>query len=131
VILDGAHNPAGARALVSTWRSEYGDAKATLILGMMRDKDVASVIAVLAPIAARIFAVAVENPRALPAAELAVAVDRTAPGVVVQDFASLSAALQHAHLHEERILVAGSLFLVGAALVELGLAKAEGEQSSQ
>ena len=131
VVLDGAHNPAGARALLTTWQREYGADKATLILGMMRDKDISSVIAILQPLAARIFTVAVENARALPAQELAAAVDRTAPGAVVQDFASLSAALRQAHLHAERILVAGSLFLVGAALVELGLAKPEGEQSLQ
>jgi len=131
VILDGAHNPAAARTLVNTYQGEFGTSKATLIIGIMRDKDVREVIHALMPIAARVFTVAIDNPRALSAANLAEVVRSLSPSVAVQEFPSLSVALKAAKRERERILIAGSLFLVGAALVELGLATPEGERSVQ
>ena len=131
IVLDGAHNPAGADALVNTWRAEYGSSRATIILGMMRDKDVSAVVSKLAPIAARVFTVAVDNARAFPPHELADELRRAAPGLPVMDFSSLPFALKAALRKKERILIAGSLFVVGAALVELGLAHEAGERSNQ
>jgi dihydrofolate synthase/folylpolyglutamate synthase len=131
VILDGAHNPAGAQALVNTWRASFGSDRATIILGMMRDKDFRGVIRTLLPVAARVFTVAVDNPRAMSSEDLAKEIRSLAPELPVRDFSSLAVALHTARREAERILIAGSLFLVGAALVELGLAQAEGERSDQ
>jgi dihydrofolate synthase/folylpolyglutamate synthase len=39
LILDGAHNPAAAAALVATWREEFGEEKAALIFGSMQDQE--------------------------------------------------------------------------------------------
>ena len=42
IVIDGAHNPAGARVLVRTWREVFGEEKATLIFGVLADKDAAA-----------------------------------------------------------------------------------------
>ena len=38
-MIDGAHNPHAAAQLAATWREEFHDEKATLILGILADKD--------------------------------------------------------------------------------------------
>ena len=131
IVLDGAHNPAAAQRLAQTWREEFGDERATLVLGAMRDKDVRGVCAALAPIAARVFAVRVNNPRSCSAEELGVTVRVVAPNVECAEFPQLVPALAAAEKHAERVLIAGSLFLVGEALVALGLTDAKPEVSAQ
>ena len=131
IVLDGAHNPAAAQRLALTWREEFGDARATLVLGVMRDKDVRGVCAALAPIAARVFAVHVDNARSCSAEELAETVRAVAPDVECAAFPQLSPALTAAERHPERVLIAGSLFLVGEAFVALRLADATPEVSAQ
>lgn len=131
IVLDGAHNPAAAATLVNTWREVFGEQKATLILGVMSDKDVAGVCAALAPIAARVLAVHVDNPRSCKAGTLADIAAKAMPAAPARSMPSLSAAIAEAKTHAEPILIAGSLFLVGEALVALGLAEGEGERSVQ
>jgi dihydrofolate synthase / folylpolyglutamate synthase len=131
IVIDGAHNPPAAEQLVETWRGEFGDEKVVLILGMLSDKDVAGVVAALAPIAARVVCVPVRSPRALPADDLARVVRETAPGLPVTAAETFGAALDSAQAAGERILIAGSLFLVGQALVHLGLAEGAQEWSAQ
>ncbi len=131
IVLDGAHNPAAAAALARTWREVFGERKATLILGVMRDKDVRGVCAALAPIAARVLAVRVDNARSCTAEELAAIASAAIAGASIEPAACLGAALTVAEAHPEPILIAGSLFLVGEALVALGLAGSEAERSEQ
>src|SRR5205807_3848570 len=50
-IIDGAHNPAAAQILVETWRENFGDQRATLILAVLSDKDLRGICEALAPIA--------------------------------------------------------------------------------
>ncbi len=50
IIIDGAHNPAAARVLAQTWREIFGDQRASLILGILSDKDLPGICAALAPI---------------------------------------------------------------------------------
>ena len=130
-ILDGAHNPAAATQLAITWREVFAYSRPTLILGVMRDKDVRGVCAALAPIAARVFAVTVKNPRSCAGSELAQAMSEVAPTLEVRAFSNLREALAAAEPHGGIVLIAGSLFLVGEALVALGLAEADLESSAQ
>ena len=130
VLLDGAHNPAGAAVLARALEdlrpmlTGGGDhaaepAPLTLILASMSDKDVAGVLAALAssPAArsARVICTEVDVPRALPAARLARGWASVAhgsqPAVVVPVAAALERALAEA---PGPIVVAGSLYLVGA-----------------
>ena len=124
LILDGAHNPHAAQQLAQTWREEFPGEKATLLLGVLADKDVPGVIAPLLPLAARVLCLPVNNPRALPPAALA-----TLTGGTACD--SLATALALARQHPERILLCGSLFLIGQALTHLHLLPGEQEPSTQ
>ena len=71
LVLDGAHNPAAARRLAETWREVFRrHAQATLVLGVLADKDAAAICAALAPVAARFIPVTMQNPRSLSAEQL-------------------------------------------------------------
>ncbi|AMY12574.1 Folylpolyglutamate synthase [Luteitalea pratensis] len=113
LVLDGAHNPAGAEAL-ARWLREAGFWPMTLVTACMRDKDVEGLLSPLLPLATRIVATAVDFPRALPATDLAATIRALAPGLPVQVAPSPAAAMAAASEHRARAVVAGSLLLVGA-----------------
>ena len=69
-IIDGAHNPAGARILAETWRENFGDQQATIVLAVLKEKDVAGICASLGPIARRWLLPWIRSERALAPAEL-------------------------------------------------------------
>jgi dihydrofolate synthase/folylpolyglutamate synthase len=129
-IVDGAHNPAAARRLAQTWREVYGDKRASLILGVLRDKDVLGICEALLPIAGRILTVPVGNPRSATPQEIARFIGQVAPrqeSIAVRD---LPAAIRIAQSMERRTLITGSLFLAGEALAFFGAQPAP-EQSAQ
>lgn len=68
---DGGHNPQGVAAAVSSYRMHHPDTSATILMGVMADKDYAEEIKTLLPIAHRFVTVRPDNPRALSAQELA------------------------------------------------------------
>ena len=131
IVIDGAHNPPAAAQLASAWREEFRDEKATLILGVLADKDASGVIAALLPITTRIICAPVRSPRALSPANLAAMTRTLSPATPVSIAGTLDAALADARTDGARILLAGSLFLAGEALVRLGLAEGEHEWSAQ
>ncbi|MHB8633889.1 MAG: bifunctional folylpolyglutamate synthase/dihydrofolate synthase [Thermoplasmatota archaeon] len=110
VLVDGAHNPAAARAL-GAHLAETGWQGVDLVAGFCADKAWQACLEAWRPAVARLWAVPVRNPRSLDAATLARASPwpaRTRP-----DVAAALAAAQGAGAR--RILVAGSLFLAGEA----------------
>ena len=112
ILLDAAHNPSGAQALASYLKTIGWDA-VTLVFGAMRDKDVEGMLAEIAPLCRTIVFTTPETPRAMPAAELASrAAMLSAPQelIVVPD---PGAALARVAAPGARVVVAGSLFLVG------------------
>jgi dihydrofolate synthase/folylpolyglutamate synthase len=134
VLLDGAHNPAGAAALAGALDDlrpflaggeERPPAPLVLVWASMADKDVGAVIAAVAtsPSLARatVVCTALDLPRALPAADLAAAwAAAGVPGLVVLAAADPGAALDLAlGLPGGPVVVAGSLYLVGAARARL------------
>lgn len=130
-VLDGAHNPAAARQLAATWREQFGDAPSTLILGVMRDKDHRGVAEALVPLATRVLTVQVNNARTCLAEELAAEIRTLDPTKTCVACANIQEALQQLDPAEGRVLIAGSLFLVGEALVALGVMPGKGESSNQ
>lgn len=110
-VIDGAHNAHSAAALVSTWREAFGDARATLVFGALRDKNHAEMLDLLAPIVSRFFFVPVASERA--ESPEAFAAPEGVPSVLC---GSLLEALARARDFPESVLVAGSLFLAGEAL---------------
>lgn len=120
VLVDGAHNPPAARALAAALAAEGVSPRSlTLIAGFCGDKDVDEVLRILAPFVSRGIAVATNNPRSLPAADVADRMSRCGMTAVAAD--SLAQALSSAGADPSgETLVCGSLFLAGEALVALG-----------
>jgi dihydrofolate synthase/folylpolyglutamate synthase len=118
VILDGAHNPAGAAAAAATLDEEFSTATArVLVFGIFQGKDPEEMLRALGAEKAKLV-VAVEPPwpRALPAAEIIEAADRMGvPAVAAADVAAALRKASEATEPDDLILVTGSLYLVGAA----------------
>ncbi|HZB24585.1 MAG TPA: cyanophycin synthetase [Vicinamibacterales bacterium] len=113
VLLDAAHNPAGARAL-ATSLLDMGWQDAALILGCVRDKDVPAILAELLPqTTGAIICTEPHTPRALGATELARLARHSAPARQIDHDADPARALHRACAVHPRVVVAGSIFLVG------------------
>ncbi|MEY2577559.1 MAG: dihydrofolate synthase / folylpolyglutamate synthase [Verrucomicrobiota bacterium] len=124
-IIDGAHNPAGAKVLTQTWREQFNDERATIILAVLREKDVEGICRGLAQIAARFILPPIRSERALPPNELIPHLSTITPSLPSASPArtsitpSFSDALQLARANPERILITGSLHFAGEALATL------------
>lgn len=128
ILLDGAHNAAGARALKETLRKNFEGRKITLILGVLEDKDWRQVCNELAPLAERILVVPVDSDRTASTGELAAACAAINPNAQTSEYRSVQDAL-NASADDDLTVVSGSLYLVGEALEHLnaisGIAKTE------
>jgi dihydrofolate synthase/folylpolyglutamate synthase len=118
-IIDGAHNPAGAEVLAQTWREQFPDERATIILGVLREKDVAGICRALAPIAQRFILPSLRTERAIPPNELIPLLSAITPSLHYSITPSFPAALDSARATSERILITGSLHFAGEALATL------------
>ncbi len=120
IVLDVAHNPAGAWALRSTL-SEYAAARPlTFVFGAMRDKAIAEMAEILFPLAARVIATRAHNPRSASPQDISQAASRAAADLEIAD--SVPAALARARAltpKDGMIVVTGSIYLVGEVLAEL------------
>jgi dihydrofolate synthase / folylpolyglutamate synthase len=115
-VLDGAHNEAAANRLALTWREVFGAARATIILGILKDKDMPAICRALLPIAAGFIIVPVRSHRSSDPGEIRQilhTLDPAMPCGIASDFAR---ALEIAKPAGNRILITGSLFLAGEAL---------------
>ena len=113
VLLDAAHNPAGARALAS-YLQEIGWADVTLLFGAMRDKDAGRMLGPLVRHVSRVVCTTAPTPRAASAGELAtIARGVMPPEVAIDAVADPRAALERAAASGTRIVAAGSIFLIG------------------
>ncbi len=116
VMLDGAHNPAGAQALAGEIKKRWGNHSVTLIFGALADKDVPGMLRILKQAAAEIFLVKVDSERAAKTGDIRSHIPRA------QMFTSLPDALKVADSKKRPVVIAGSLFLAGEALGLLGCA---------
>lgn len=120
-VLDVAHNPAAAEALMQTISVVAQDGVKVTILGMLDDKDVAGVVRPLAALTEHWIAVTVESPRAIDAHALARQVADVS-GKTCETASSMCQAIARARElanQDEHVLVTGSFYTVGAALVIL------------
>ena len=129
ILLDGAHNVAGAEVLAAALKQSFPSDKFTLVFGILRDKDWTAMCKILAPLAATILLVPVQSERSASPEELGEICRRVNPAAKVQEYPSLSAALPHA-AKDPFVVIAGSLYLIGEAmeLLQLSPAKFEGER---
>jgi len=115
VLLDGAHNPAGARAL-RAYLDEFWRAPITLVFGAMNDKDIDRMAAVLFDAAQTIVLTRVRDSRAADSARLGAAALRSSRNVIFAE--TVRQALSWARSvtpPDGLVCVAGSLHLVGEA----------------
>jgi dihydrofolate synthase / folylpolyglutamate synthase len=120
-VLDGAHNPDAARALVHAFRELYGERPVGLVLGVLEDKDAASMLAALLPICERAWFTAPPSSRALsPSALQSLARQLGFDAVVCesQPAQALAAAQRWARERsaDAAVLATGSVYLAGELL---------------
>jgi dihydrofolate synthase / folylpolyglutamate synthase len=109
IILDGAHNPAGTRALVEYIRQFYSGRRIWLVYGVMRDKNVGEMASMLFPLADRLILTAPDNSRAMPPENI------PAPGAAITHKVTDALAIARQSAPDDVVFITGSLFVVGEA----------------
>lgn len=115
VLLDAAHNPAGAAALATYLTREFPE-PLPFVFGAMRDKDAGEMLKILLPMASGIVMTEPGNSRARPAGELAALARTLAPACRIDVEPRPMAALERAWTHGPLVFAAGSIFLIGDLL---------------
>lgn len=113
-ILDGAHNEDAAKKLAESIRFYFTNKRIVYIIGILKDKEYEKIIAETYAYADQIITVTPDNPRALPAIELAKVVQEYHPHVTAAG--SLEEAVEMAYLlakREDVIISFGSLSYLG------------------
>ncbi|HZE24485.1 MAG TPA: folylpolyglutamate synthase/dihydrofolate synthase family protein [Blattabacteriaceae bacterium] len=117
VVLDVAHNPAGAWALRSALSTFYEGRPLTFIFGAMRDKAIAEIADIIFPLADRVIATHAENPRAASPRQIAEVGAHTQTEILQAK--SVPEALERACALAGNggvIVITGSIYIVGEAL---------------
>ena len=115
VLLDGAHNPAAAAVLAGEVRGFLGHRKVRLLFGSMADKDWRPMLAALCAVAREVVLTRTPTARGAAPEALAAAVPAGLPVTVEPDpAAALTRLMKDQRRRDAPILVAGSLYLVGA-----------------
>jgi dihydrofolate synthase/folylpolyglutamate synthase len=117
IILDGAHNPAGARTLADYIQRFYSGRHVVLIYGAMRDKAVAEMTGILFAHASEVIATAPRQSRAVDPDTIRDLADH--PRVRAASDLAAALVLARQGRPDQAIFITGSLFLVGEALALL------------
>jgi dihydrofolate synthase/folylpolyglutamate synthase len=112
LLLDAAHNPAGAAALASYLAADAGGRR-PLVFAAMRDKDVAGMFDALLPVVSHLVVTRASNARSADPDVLAREARRVAPALPITIEPVLADALAVAWRQSPTIVVAGSIFLLG------------------
>jgi dihydrofolate synthase / folylpolyglutamate synthase len=122
IVLDVAHNPAGAWALRSTLSALYENQRLVFVFGAMRDKAIGEISEILFPLAEHVIATRAENPRSATPEEIREAASRTQSDI---DLAfNVSSALKRARElagTDGVLVITGSIYVVGEAMRTLGV----------
>jgi dihydrofolate synthase / folylpolyglutamate synthase len=116
VVLDGAHNPAGARALAAALLEEFVVDRRILVVASLADKDLRGILEGLAPAIGRLVVTTNHSPRAAPAERLRKEAEE--PGLVSATAPDVATAVSRAidsATETEAVVVTGSLHTVGEA----------------
>jgi dihydrofolate synthase/folylpolyglutamate synthase len=125
ILLDGAHNVAGAETLRAALETNFAGTRPAIIFGALQDKQWPDICRLLAPLAPKFFTVPVASERTADARALANCFRAANPAAEVAVVENLPAAII-ASKDEPFIVVTGSLYLVGEALERLGFPPATG-----
>ena len=117
-IIDAAHNPAGAQALADFLQEIFPGQRPALLIGVLADKNWKYTVELLSPLVSCIVCVPVGSERGLAPSELATFVHQHCESV--QSYDSLTEGLEKMG-EEPLVVVAGSIYLIGEAMEQLGL----------
>lgn len=125
VLLDGAHNPQGMAATVTTLQEEFAFSKLVAVLGVLGDKDVTRLLELLEPVIDQLVVTRNSSPRAMATQELATLAaevfgpDRVAVAEQMPDAIEVAVALAEEDVPGELagvgVLVTGSVVTVADA----------------
>ncbi|MCD6050307.1 MAG: fgs [Verrucomicrobia bacterium] len=121
VLIDGAHNEDGMTLLRETLRTQFPAEKPALLMGALADKDWRQMCQLIAPMVSEIHLVPVSSQRTASPSDLAAVCQMVNPCVMIHIHESLSQALSATGEKPFR-LITGSLYLVGEAMEQLGIA---------
>ncbi len=122
LVLDVAHNPAGAWALRSALSSYYEDRRIIFVFGAMRDKAIGEISEILFPLAECVIATCAENPRSATPEEIREAASRMQTELELSR--DVRSALERARVRAAAdgiVVVTGSIYVVGEAMRALGV----------
>ena len=121
ILLDGAHNVAGAKTLCAALEKFFPASRPVLIFGALEDKQWPEICSMLAPLAGKVFTVPVASERTAKVGDLMEKFRLANPAAPVKSCGHLADALSAVQC-EPLVVITGSLYLVGEALEQLGLA---------
>jgi dihydrofolate synthase/folylpolyglutamate synthase len=117
MVLDVAHNPAGAWALRAALSERYPDRPLTFVFGVMRDKAMREIAEILFPLAHEVITVRANNPRAASAEEIRAIAQRITTNIACE--ATVGAAVARACKRAAKtgvVVITGSIYIVGEAM---------------
>jgi dihydrofolate synthase/folylpolyglutamate synthase len=123
IVIDVAHNPAGAWALRSALSERHDDRPLIFVFGAMRDKAISEMTEILFPLAERVIATQPENPRAASPEEIRQAGERTGAEIEVEE--NVPKAVERARELANGgavVVITGSIYLVGEVMQMIGVA---------
>lgn len=113
--IDGAHNPDGVKSFIETFHEIYPGKKASVIFGVMKDKDYEAMVKELSTITERFIAVVPDNPRALEVENLTNIMSKYCKNVEFSDTIEKAIEKMLLFAPEDDIIVAlGSLYYIGS-----------------
>jgi dihydrofolate synthase/folylpolyglutamate synthase len=124
VILDAAHNPAGAKALRGFLEEQQFAGRLILVFGVLKDKDWTAMLQELGPLARRVILTRPESDRAADPRGLVEAERFCAKLEILEDVPEAITLARAVAEPQDVIVVTGSLFIISAALRTLGEQKA-------
>jgi dihydrofolate synthase/folylpolyglutamate synthase len=123
VILDGAHNPAGAAALAAALEESFTFERLVAVVAVLDDKDAAGLFEMLDPVVTSVVVSQNSSPRALPVDDLAAVAVDVLGDARVEVAPRLDDAIEAAVTTAEEDLVGGSGVLVTGSIVTVGEAR--------
>lgn len=114
IILDAAHNPHAAQALVDTWKQQYPNQKTSIIFGAVEGKNTDKVLAILSEITNHLHLTPINSPRSLTKENYKTALPKNTPHTIHDN---LDTALGRvvSMKRPSPALICGSIFLIGQA----------------
>lgn len=128
VLVDAAHNPQGAQTLATSVKDSFQFEGLTLVVGVLKDKDIEGILAPLLPLAEQVYVTGLNSDRSVNPEDIAEIVSKISAELPLITFDTVGEALSEARAWASEgemrgVLIAGSVVLAGEAIAH---AHAEG-----